>query len=226
MERLALPLSEIKLAGSEANGAMMFSGYGAAFNNIDFYGDIIEPGAFASFLADVKNGKQPWPAMLSQHGAWQITAEDMTPIGIWTEMAEDGKGLRVDGKLADTPRGREMYALMKMEPRSAIDGLSIGFIVKEWTPRSKPDEPRRRIKKVDLIEVSPVTFPANGKARVDSVKSVNELNTLAEAERFLRDACGFSRSEAVTFVSRVKGMSRSDSEVIAKIEEQGTRLFR
>lgn len=200
-------LIELKLAPSDGGvEAMSFEGYGAVFSNVDAYGDVIEPGAFASYLADVQSGKQNWPAMLSQHGGWGMTAEDMTPIGVWTSLAEDGKGLKITGKLADTPRGIDMYKLMRMTPRPAIDGLSIGYIAKEWEPRSKPDDPRRRIKRIDLVEISPVTFPANGKARVDEVKSIRD------AEKALRDA-GFSRTEAKAIVaSGFKAMPPRDAE--------------
>lgn len=195
MRRLDIGLMELKLAPSEGDTkTMTFTGYGAVFNNIDAYGDVIEPGAFAGYLSDVQAGKQNWPAMLSQHGGYGMTAEDMTPIGVWTDLAEDGKGLKITGQLADTQRGRDLYTLMKMEPRPAINGLSIGYIPKEWEPRSKPDDPRRRIKRIDLIEISPVTFPANSRARVDSVKSADGIR-VRDAEMALRDA-GFSASEA------------------------------
>ena len=97
MRRLNCGLIELKLAPSDDSGVMSFSGYGAAFNNVDAYGDVIEPGAFAAFLSDVESGKQAWPAMLSQHGGYGMTAEDMTPVGVWSELAEDGKGLKVGG---------------------------------------------------------------------------------------------------------------------------------
>ena len=126
-------------------------------------------------------------------------AEDMTPIGIWTELAEDGHGLKVEGKLADTPRGREAYALVKMDPRPAINGLSIGYIAKEFSPRSKPEEPRRTLKKVDLMEVSLVTFPANGKARITGVKALADNEREIEAW-LMRDA-GLSLREAKTVIS-------------------------
>ena len=210
MERLACGLVELKFDSADA-ATMTFSGYGAVFGNVDVYGDVIQKGAFADTLADSKR-TGVWPAMLSQHGGWGMTAEDMTPVGIWTELDEDSKGLKVTGKLADTPRGRELYALMKMAPRPAIDGLSIGYIPKEWAARTKPDEPRRTLKKVHLVEISPVTFPANGKARVRSVKSIEDLQSLADVERYLRESGGFSRSEAVAIVSRCKSLGQGDPD--------------
>lgn len=203
MQHLNCGLIELKLAQSDAE-QMTFSGYGAVFGNVDSYGDVIEPGAFAAYLSDVKGGKSQWPAMLLQHGGYGMTAEDMTPIGVWTDLAEDGSGLKVSGKLADTPRGREVYALMKMDPRPAITGLSIGYIAKEWEPRSKPEDPRRRLKRIDLMEISPVTFPANGKARVDAVKNIEDLSRLSEIEDYLRNAGGFSHKEAKTLIARIK----------------------
>jgi uncharacterized protein len=191
IERASFGLREIKLAPSEVEG-MTFSGYGAVFGNVDAYGDVIQPGAFADTLASAQRSGV-WPAMLLQHGGYGVSAEDMTPIGIWTGLSEDGVGLKVEGKFADTARGREAYALLKMQPRPAIDGLSIGYIPKDWTQRSKPEEPRRTLKRVDLLEVSLVTFPANGKARVSSVKS---LDNERDIERWLMQDAGLSRSEA------------------------------
>ena len=199
MQNLTCTLRELKFAADDGAQAMSFTGYGAVFGNVDSYGDVIEAGAFSKFLADVKSGNQPWPAMLSQHGGWQMSAEDMTPIGVWTDFAEDGHGLKVTGQLADTPRGLEMYKLMKMSPRPAIDGMSIGYIAKEWEPRSKPEDPKRKLKRIDLIEVSIVTRPANGKARVESVK---HDWTERDFERLLTRDAGLSRSEALVVINQ------------------------
>ena len=183
---------EVKFAGAETDG-MTFAGYGAVFGNTDSYGDVINPGAFADTLRDAKKTGQ-WPSLLLQHGGGMFgaSAEDMTPVGILTELAEDGHGLKLEGKLADTQRGRDVYTLLKMTPRPAINGMSIGYRAKEWEVGSKPKEPRRTLKKIDLVEVSLVTFPANPKARVSSVKSGLDIRT---AERALRDV-GFSLREA------------------------------
>lgn len=192
VDHFACGLREVKLAGGDKADQMIFEGYGAVFGNVDSYGDVIQPGAFADTLAAAQKSGE-FPSMLMQHGGWGMGADDMTPIGVWTSLAEDGHGLKVEGKLADTPRGLEAYKLLKMTPRPAITGLSIGYIPKEWAQRSKPEEPRRTLKKVDLLEVSLVTFPANGKARISSVKSADF--TEREFEKLMQDA-GFSRNEA------------------------------
>lgn len=188
--------AEWKFAGDAASG-MTFSGYGAVFGNVDSYGDVIKAGAFADTLREAKGSGQ-WPAMLLQHGGGGFgSAEDMTPVGIWTQMEEDTTGLKLEGKLADIPRGRDLYTLMKMEPRPAVSGLSIGYIVKAFEPRTSPEQPRRTLTKLHLMEVSPVTFPANPKARVTDVKSAAP----SEIERLLRDA-GFNREERAAFMAR------------------------
>lgn len=209
--------AEWKFAGDPT--AMTFSGYGAVFGNVDSYGDVLAPGAFAESLREAK-GSGIWPAMLLQHGGGIGSAEDMTPIGIWTAMEEDSHGLKVEGKLADTQRGRDLYTLMKMQPRSAINGLSIGYTPVEWATRTKPEEPRRTLKRVRLWEVSPVTFPANPKARVTDVKSAAP----SEIERTVRDALGLTRSEAKAFMAegfagllRLRDAGEDDRDNLAEL---------
>jgi hypothetical protein len=89
------------------------------------------------------------------------------PIGIWTDLVEDKKGLRATGKLIlDTVKGAETYSLMRA---GALDGLSIGF----RTLRDRFDRPKgiRFVEEVDLFEISVVTFPLNPRATVSTVKS-------------------------------------------------------
>lgn len=195
---------EVKFAEGD-DKTMSFTGYGAVFGNVDSYGDVIQKGAFRETLREAKKSGV-WPKMLLQHGGFGWNAEDMTPIGIWTEMAEDDTGLKVEGQLAETVRGKEAYTLLKMKPRPALDGLSIGFRAKEFALGTKPDEPRRTLKKVELLEVSLVTFPANPKARMTGIKSANGLS-IRDAEKALRDA-GFSSSEAKGILARgFKGLT-------------------
>ncbi len=203
IEHLFVGLGEIKAISDDSESEMTFSGYGAVFGNIDSYGDAIAKGAFADTLKEAKKSGV-WPVMLSQHGG--MFGDDPTPIGIYTEMREDDHGLWVEGKLANTPRGKEAYELLKMKPRPAYNGLSIGFRTKKFTLGTKPTEARRTIEAVELLEVSLVTFPANDKARVLNVKS--EFNP-RELEDGLRDA-GLSRADSVKAVAVLKSMLRRD----------------
>ena len=95
--------------------------------------------------------------MLWQHDPAQ-------PIGRWLSIAEDGRGLRVRGELnLAVARAREVHALLR---DGAIDGLSIGFRVE----RSRPAAGLRRLEKLDLWEISVVTFPMLPGVRVRAVK--------------------------------------------------------
>jgi HK97 family phage prohead protease len=136
-------------------------------------------------------GEKPMPAMLLSHNP------EALPVGVWTEMAEDGVGLRVKGKLLDTTMGSDTYKALKA---GAITGLSIGFRPIEYALRSKPDEPRRTLRSVDLLEVSVVGFPANDKARVLSVKA-DDVTSIRDLERLLRDA-GYSKTEALRICAK------------------------
>jgi HK97 family phage prohead protease len=145
-----------------------FVGYGSTFGNVDSCGDTVAKGAFKKTIEDAKSGNTNWPAMLSQHS-------EGLPIGVWTGMQENETGLRLQGKLAlNTTKGRDAYELLKMKPRPALNGLSIGYRAKEFElhrNNSGPNGAKRTLKAVDLVEVSLVTFPADKFARVTSVKS-------------------------------------------------------
>lgn len=188
-----MPSFEIKFDATgvdEKTGT--FEGYGAVFGNIDSYGDVIVKGAFKGSLKDWKKAKS-LPPMLVQHGGWMMTDMDALPIGKWEEMEEDDTGLRVKGRLInlDTERGKQIYGAMR---EGVLDGMSIGYRAKEFTYGTKPDEPRRTLKAIDLVEVSVVTFPANGKARVDAVKG--EGLSRRELERRLTQDAELPRSVA------------------------------
>jgi uncharacterized protein len=151
----------------------IITGYGSVFGNVDSSGDTVAPGAFTRSIADAKSGVGQWPAMLLEHG--DNTARGKMPIGVWVDMSEDKRGLKLVGKLAlKTKRGSDAYQLLRMQPRAAIDGLSIGYRAQDFELHrsgSGPNGAKRTLKAVDLVEVSLVTFPSNMRARVTSVKA-------------------------------------------------------
>ena len=88
------------------------------------------------------------------------------PVGRWLSLREDASGLRVRGRLSlAVGRARELAALMR---EGAVDGLSIGFRAVEATRDRRTG--LRRLLKVDLWEVSIVTFPMQPGARVGAAK--------------------------------------------------------
>ena len=102
---------QIKAAGDDGT----VEGYGSVFGVRDNYDDVIAKGAFIQSLKDHK-AAGTMPAMLWQHDADK-------PIGVWTEMVEDEKGLRIKGQLAmETVKGKEAHALLKMPSFHMSDG--------------------------------------------------------------------------------------------------------
>lgn len=198
---------QVKATGEDGT----VEGYGSVFNVRDSYQDVVMAGAFdASIKAHKAAGTMP--AMLWQHDAAE-------PIGVWTDMREDENGLYVKGRLArETTRGREAYELLKM---GALNGLSIGFVATdtEWSQGGE----LREVRAVDLWEVSLVTFPANGAARVTSVRAadIGKITSIRQAEKVLRDAAGFSRDAASAFVAQVKRMA-TDERDAREVERVGT----
>jgi len=192
----AFPL-HIKSAGEDGT----VEGYGSMFGVRDAYDDVIAAGAFAASLAAHK-AAGTMPAMLWQHSSAE-------PIGVWTEMVEDAKGLKIKGQLAlTTARGKEAHELLKM---GALNGLSIGFMSRQW--EYDRDTDIRTLTEVDLWEVSLVTFPANQAARVTNVKAgdIAELKTVRQLERALRDA-GLSEGAAKAFVAQAKRIAADERD--------------
>jgi uncharacterized protein len=180
IERRDFGLSEVKLA-SDRTGE--FTGYGAVFGNVDSFGDVIAKGAFRDTLREWQD-KGKFPPMLLQHGGGPFgsSTDGMLPIGQWTSMEENSKGLKVEGRLfaLNTERGQYIYEGLRA---GALDGLSIGFRTRKSVMGTKPSEPMRTLTDIDLVEVSVVTFPANPKARVMGVKTLTpfELRALEDA---------------------------------------------
>ena len=167
-----------------------FSGYGSVFGNVDSYGEVVAPGAFLDSLALIKASGDPLPAL------WQHRSD--SPIGGYDELDEDERGLKVAGWLMvdSIPLAAQAHALMK---RRVVKGLSIGYYVEadSWNEKDRI----RTLTKLDLVEISIVTFPANAEAQVEAVKSIGHIlksgrvPTLPEFEDFLCEA-GFSKTQA------------------------------
>lgn len=150
-----------------ADDGLSVEGHASLFGVPDQSGDVVEKGAYVGSLTRLgAQGRRV--KMLWQHDPGQ-------PIGVWDEVEEDSRGLRVKGRLLkDVARGAETAALLEA---GAIDGLSIGY---RTLTAVKDKDGRRRLQELDLWEVSLVTFPMLPEARVRRRKS--EEGTLSTGE--------------------------------------------
>lgn len=197
---------EIKFDASKVG---VFEGYASVFGGRDSYDDTIENGAYAETL---KNRRYK-PAMFFSHNPSR-------PIGKWLDLREDDRGLFVAGSLTlGSTDGKNTYELMKDE---AMSGLSIGFL----RPKEGEFEMRgdlRVLKKINLVEISPVTMPADDDARVSGVKSaIDSISKLSDVEDVLREA-GLSKSEAVALVAaafRCKAVTQGEPAEVAELKRQ------
>lgn len=152
----------------EASGETgVFEGYASLFGVPDLAKDVVAPGAFSESLA--RRGAAG-VRLLWQH-------DPAEPLGRWLSVAEDSRGLHVRGRLnLAVERAREIHALLR---EGAVDGLSIGYRVER--ARAERATGLRRLEKLDLWEISVVTFPMLPGARVSGAK--REEASLAAAIR-------------------------------------------
>ena len=84
--------------------------------------------------------------------------------GRWTTLREDGRGLFVRGMVSgETIAGA---TALSMIGSGGLDGLSIGFVARDWSPRVVRG---RELKEIELREISLVSAPMLTGARFAAV---------------------------------------------------------
>lgn len=138
------------------------TGYLSAFGNVDSDNDIIEKGAFSKSIKERFNDI----FYLQQH--------DWTrPLGKFTKLEEDEKGLYFEGEIINTSFGEDQ---LKLYEAGIVKEHSIGFIT---VKSEKGSNNARIIKEVKLYEGSAVTLGANSNTPFLGFKSsVNEAKDL------------------------------------------------
>lgn len=139
----------------KGRGEVFIQGYASLWGVADLNGDVVARGAFADSLARTGAGGV---RMLHQH-------ESRAVVGVWDEMVEDERGLRVRGRIHDWS-GEARYAAA-LTRAGALDGLSIGF----RAAKARRERRLRVLSAVELWEVSLVTFPMLPGARFQLSRS-------------------------------------------------------
>jgi len=133
------------------DGTRTLTGYAAKFNSptgiADYFVEQIAPGAFAETIkGDVR--------CLFNHQSDNVLGRTASgTLRLW----EDEVGLVFEVDLPDTTLGRDVAKLVE---RRDISGCSFGFRALKQTWDDTTEPPGRTLEKVEISEISIVTFPA------------------------------------------------------------------
>ena len=131
---------------------LRLTGYAAVFNtaseDLGGFTEEIAPGAFRDNIItnDVR--------ALWNHNPDYVLGRNKA--GTLT-LTEDGIGLLFDVRLPDTQWAKDLHESVR---RGDVDQCSFGFIVLEDAWRTVDGQQRRTLKRVQLLDVSAVTYPA------------------------------------------------------------------
>ena len=177
-----------------------FEGYASVFGNEDSYGDVIQPGAFAKTIEERKGKVR----VLWNHDSRGL------PIGVPTEMREDGHGLYVVAKFSQTQLAQDVRTLMS---EGAVDSMSIGFstIKSDWNE----DYSIRFLRELKLFEFSPVLFPANELALITGSKGLDALErTLSQLDDMIAVGIKSGRPLSAGNLTRLQAAYKSLGELM------------
>jgi HK97 family phage prohead protease len=153
--------------------------YAAAFGNVDSYGDIIMPGAFKKTIAERGPAGSDQLKYLNQHDPWQL-------VGKVTEAYEDGEGLVLTAKVANTTLGNDV---LELEKEGAYEH-SIGYKTIQSASETRNGEPVEILTELMLWEGSAVTWGANPNTPTVGIKAISPL---AECDRLFKSMDRFDR---------------------------------
>ena len=147
---------------ASVNDEGIFEGYLSTYDDVDSYGTYFMPGAWDRSIERFNSG-EVIPVLWSH--------DRSKPIGKFTELKSDDKGLWGRGKLTlEDPQAKIAYAHMK---DGSVMGLSVGFEMDYDNVIYNRLLDALGIAEADLFECSVVVFPANTNAKITNFKSQN-----------------------------------------------------
>lgn len=163
-------VANVKALTGEDEPEGAFEAIVSVFGNVDSYGDVVMPGAFADSLAAWGLKSAPIPTIWSHQ--W---ADPFAHIGHVMVAAETEVGLRVKSYLdLENPTAVQVHKLLKDE---RITQFSFGFDVIDagWGTRKAADGSEREVfelRKLDLLEVGPCLMGVNRETELLSIKGL------------------------------------------------------
>lgn len=147
---------QVEFRAEPSNDGLTLEGYAAVFNDwteirdhVGTYHERVAPGAFKRTLG------MRMPVMQFDHGTHPLIGS--IPLGRFTKIEEDGRGLFVRGRLSDNWLIEPVRDAIR---DGAVSGMSFKFRVvrDEWEMRDGIEY--RTILEVELYEAGPVVFAA------------------------------------------------------------------
>lgn len=153
-------------------------GYLSAFNKKDSDGDIIVKGAFAKSIQE-RGPKSSLPRI-----KYLLNHDPGQPLGVFTELQEDGYGLQYTAKIGSHTLGKDF---LKMAESGIVTEHSIGFKTINEERRSDANY----LKEISLFEGSALTgWAANPHTPLTEIKSLKPetvLDYIKNVEKFCRN---------------------------------------
>lgn len=137
-----------------SSGPGILAGHAAVYESVtdlSYYREVIRRGAFARALKEEQDTRALW-----NHNTGQVLGRRSANT---LRLSEDSVGLQFELDLPDTTVGRDAAVSIR---RDDVTGMSFGFraVKARWVEDSSQDKELRELLDLDLIEISPVTFPA------------------------------------------------------------------
>ncbi len=187
---------------------MTFRAYANVKHVKDHAWDICVDGCYQASVDSHKfNGTMP--RLLWSHNAREL------PVGTITDMGEDEKGLWIEGYLADTTKGIDIYKLLK---KKSLDSFSIGYTIikEEWSQGANAN----LLIEIHIKEVSFVNFACNEMSLLEDVKSSSLSGRAVSKEKLsavLLDY-GLSDDEAKSIIENYTPKSDANGDKSTKDE--------
>jgi HK97 family phage prohead protease len=216
----------IDLEVRETGDGMTFEGYAAVFNSesedLGGFREFIAPGAFKRSLQSRNEVKLLW-----NHDSGEPLA---SVRGGTLKLTEDARGLKVEARLANTSRGRDVAELIRSK---TVDSMSFGFSVIKDTWNG--DGTVRTLNAVRLFEISMVSFPAyqatagtvsvRSSQTIDADQLADALFKLESGEELDPTAAGLI-TDVVAKLTKTEEVQAVEGDILALKQKKLTLLMK
>lgn len=192
-------------------GEGIIKGYCSVKNVLDNVGDVIVDGAYADLAVTLKEG-----FICNSH-------EHDEPLGYFTVVKEDKKGLYFEAQFHSTDDAMELYQMVKERSLAGKTvTFSIGYKVLEAEYGQFQGKPCRFLNKIFVKEASITLVPANEQAQLTEVKTrksqFDEIKqSILDYSNRIKEIYDLGRGEK--WINERKDEVQELAEAVAKVQQ-------